>query len=77
MDAGIRIGAGQMPGPARPNRCEFAELAEQSEAEMIGAFGKNGDYRRFSNHISLIRDSAGRQLYRDGNIRDLSERHKA
>ncbi len=36
---------------------------------------KNGDYRWFSNRMSLIRDEAGRPLYRDGNIRDITE-HK-
>jgi PAS domain S-box-containing protein len=34
---------------------------------------KNGDYRWLSNHMSLIRDSAGRPLYQDGNIRDITE----
>ena len=35
---------------------------------------KNSDYRWISNHISLTRDSAGRPLYRDGTIRDITER---
>ena len=38
---------------------------------------KNGDYRWISNRMSLIKDSAGRTLYRDGNIRDITERKKA
>ena len=35
---------------------------------------KNKDYRWISNHMSLIRDNAGRPLHRDGNIRDITER---
>jgi PAS domain S-box-containing protein len=35
---------------------------------------KNGDYRWLSNCMSLTRDSNGRPLYRDGNIRDVTER---
>ncbi len=38
---------------------------------------KNGDYRWISNRMSLIKDSAGRPLYRDGNIRDITERKLA
>jgi PAS domain S-box-containing protein len=34
---------------------------------------KNGKYRWISNHMSLVRDDAGRPLYRDGNIRDITE----
>jgi PAS domain S-box-containing protein len=38
---------------------------------------KSGDYRWISNHMSLVRDSAGRPLYRDGNLRDITERKRA
>ena len=38
---------------------------------------KNGEYRWISNRMSLIKDSAGRPLYRDGNIRDITERKRA
>jgi PAS domain S-box-containing protein len=38
---------------------------------------KNGDYRWVSNRMSLVKDSAGRPLYRDGNIRDITERKLA
>ena len=38
---------------------------------------KNGDYRWISNHMSLVRDSAGRPLYRDGTLRDITERKRA
>jgi len=59
-------------------RAALARLMETGHEEVeYRQRAKNGDYRRFSNHMSLIRDSAGRPLYRDGNIRDLSERHKA
>jgi PAS domain S-box-containing protein len=35
---------------------------------------KNGDYIWISNHMSLTKDSAGQPLYRNGNIRDITER---
>ena len=38
---------------------------------------KSGDFRWLSNRMSLIRDNAGRPLYRDGNIRDITERKQA
>jgi PAS domain S-box-containing protein len=38
---------------------------------------KGGEYRWLSNRISLIKDNAGRPHYRDGNIRDITERKKA
>jgi two-component system, chemotaxis family, CheB/CheR fusion protein len=38
---------------------------------------KSGDYCWISNRTSLVRDSAGRPLYRDGNIRDITERKRS
>jgi PAS domain S-box-containing protein len=38
---------------------------------------KNGHYRWISNHMSLIKDNSGRPLYRDGNVRDITERRLA
>jgi PAS domain S-box-containing protein len=38
---------------------------------------KSGEDRWLSNHMSLIRDGAGRPLYRDGNIRDITEKKQA
>jgi PAS domain S-box-containing protein len=35
---------------------------------------KNGDYRWISNKMALIRDNTGRQLYSDGNMRDITKR---
>jgi len=35
---------------------------------------KNGEYRWVSNHLSVIKDSKGQPLYRDGNVRDITER---
>ena len=34
---------------------------------------KSGNYRWLSNRMSLTKDSTGRPLYRDGNIRDITE----
>ncbi len=38
---------------------------------------KTGDYIWISNHMSLTTDRTGRPLYRDGNIRDITESKKA
>jgi len=38
---------------------------------------KSGEYRWISNHMSLIKDRLGRPLYRNGNIRDISEQKEA
>jgi PAS domain S-box-containing protein len=38
---------------------------------------RSGDYRWLSNHMSLTKDSAGRPMYRDGSIRDITERKRA
>lgn len=38
---------------------------------------KKGDYRWISNHMSHTMDSNGRALYRNGNIRDITERKQA
>lgn len=35
---------------------------------------KKGDYRWISNHLSIIKDSAGRALYRNGVFRDVTDR---
>ncbi|MGI2336755.1 MAG: PAS domain S-box protein [Dehalogenimonas sp.] len=55
----------------------------QSALETLGKDGrakaeyrhktKSGDYRWISNHLTLIRDSSGCELYRDGSIRDITE----
>ena len=38
---------------------------------------KSGNYCWLSNNMSLIKDTTGRILYRDGNIRDISARKQA
>ena len=38
---------------------------------------KSGDYSWISNNISLIIDSTGKPLYRNGNIRDITKRKQA
>jgi PAS domain S-box-containing protein len=37
---------------------------------------KSGEYRWMSNHMSLVRDEAGVPMFRDGIIRDISERKR-
>jgi PAS domain S-box-containing protein len=38
---------------------------------------KKGEYRWVSNRLSIIKDSSGRPVYRDGIFRDITERKKA
>ena len=38
---------------------------------------KDGDYRWLSNHMSLVKERSGRPLYRNGNIRDVTEQKQA
>jgi PAS domain S-box-containing protein len=37
---------------------------------------KNGEYRWLSNHMSIIKNNTGVPLYRDGNIRDITEHRR-
>lgn len=37
---------------------------------------KNGEYRWLSNHMSFVKNSTGMPVYRDGNIRDITERRQ-
>ena len=37
---------------------------------------KNGGYRWISNYMSITKDDAGKPLYHNGNIRDITERKK-
>ena len=57
-----------------------AALARFEEAGFVEAEyrqrAKSGDYRWVSNHMSLTRDSAGQPLYRNGTIRDITERKR-
>ena len=54
-------------------RAALARLEETGHAEAeYRQRTKNGDYLWISNHMSLIRDDAGRPLYRDGNVRDVT-----
>ena len=56
-------------------KAAIAQLEETGAVEVeYRQQCKAGDYRWLSNHLSLKRDSAGRPLYRDGNIRDVTER---
>ena len=56
----------------------MARLSETGGEELeYRQRSKNGDYRWLSNHMSLTRDNAGRPLYRNGNIRDITEHKNA
>ena len=59
-------------------RAALAHLEETDQADLeYRQRTKNGDYRWISDHVRLIRDGAGRPLYRDGNIRDITESKRA
>jgi len=56
----------------------LARLADTGEGELeyrlrVG----NGEYRWLSNHASITKDSAGRPLYRNGSVRDITEKKTA
>ena len=51
---------------------EYLESTGKAEVEYRWQ-AKNREYHWFSNHMSLIRDTSGRPLYRDGSIRDINE----
>ncbi len=55
----------------------MARLDETGTAEADYRFlGADGEYRWLSNHLRLIRDDAGRPLYRDGTIRDVTDERR-
>ena len=59
-------------------RAMMAHLEDAGKGELeYRQRTKTGDYRWISNQMSLIKDNAGRPLYRGGNIRDITERKLA
>jgi PAS domain S-box-containing protein len=59
-------------------RTWVSSLEEAGEAELeYRQRTKNGDYRWISNRASLVKDNSGRPLYRNGNIRDITESKQA
>ncbi|HWQ96147.1 MAG TPA: PAS domain S-box protein [Candidatus Methylomirabilis sp.] len=59
-------------------RAVLAHLENTGKGELeYRQRAKNGDYRWISNHMSLIKDSASQPLYRNGNIRDITEHRQA
>ena len=66
------------PDDAPAMRAAAARLETTGKADVeYRQKTKNGDYRWLSNHMSLVKDSSGRPLYRDGNIRDVTEQKQA
>jgi PAS domain S-box-containing protein len=58
-------------------RAVLARLEDTGKGELeYRQRAKNGEYRWISNNMSLVRDSAGRPLYRNGNIRDITQRKR-
>lgn len=56
----------------------IALLHETGKAEAeYRQLAKSGEYRWLSNSMSLTKDSAGRPLYRNGSIRDITDRKLA
>ena len=58
--------------PAMKAALSYADKHGRAEVEYRQRT-RTGDYRWLSDHISVIRDSTGRPLYRDGTIRDITE----
>ncbi len=59
-------------------RAALARLEETGRAEaQYRQRAKSGEYRWLSNWMALARDMAGRPLYRNGSIRDITERKRA
>jgi len=55
-------------------RAALARLEDTGKGELeYRQLAKNGEYRWISNNMYLIKDSAGRPLYRNGNIRDITQ----
>ncbi len=66
------------PDDLQAMRDFVARLEETGEGELVyRQRTRSGEYRWMSNRASLIRDQAGRPLYRNGNIRDITERKQA
>ena len=66
------------PDDAPAMRAAVARLADTGKADVeYRQRAKNGDYRWLSNHMSLVKDRSDRPLYRNGNIRDISEQKEA
>ena len=56
-------------------RLALAHLNKSGRAEAEYRWlNRNGEYRWFSNHMSLVRDSSRDPIYRDGIIRDITDR---
>jgi PAS domain S-box-containing protein len=55
----------------------ITELEKNDKVEMEYRHQtKNGEYCWISNNLGLIRDSTGKPLYRDGNMRDITNRKR-
>jgi PAS domain S-box-containing protein len=66
------------PDDAPAMRAAVARLETSGTADVEHRQrAKYGDYRWLSNHMSLVKDSSGQPLYRNGNIRDITEQKAA
>jgi PAS domain S-box-containing protein len=58
-------------------RTAYARMEKNGESAVeYRQQTKSGEYRWLSSHLSLTRDNAGMPLYRNGNIRDITERKR-
>jgi PAS domain S-box-containing protein len=56
----------------------LARLEDTCEGELEYRLrAGDGEYRWLSNHASIAKDGAGRPLYRNGNVRDITDRKRA
>lgn len=77
----MALGAGAIPAIVHPDdlpsvKSALSRLETSSQEEVEGRVMVNGAYRWTSNRMSLTRDKSGRPLYRDGSVRDITERKR-
>jgi PAS domain S-box-containing protein len=66
------------PDDVAAMQAALARLSDTGKADVeYRQRGKTGEFRWLSNRMSLVKNSLGRPLYRNGNIRDITERKQA
>ena len=58
-------------------KAALSTLKVNGRVEVEGRILVNGEYRRFSNRMFLVRDKSGQPLYRDGYVHDITDRKRA
>jgi PAS domain S-box-containing protein len=84
MRVGARSGQahgvkGYLTKPMKGDKLAALALLEKADSAAVEyrQRTKSGDYRWIANHMSVTRDETGRPLYREGNLRDITEGKQA